>query len=200
MGTVKYIRVSSAGQNTDRQEEGGIKTYTDKCSGSIAFAERKAAKKLLKDIEAGKVSKVTVHSIDRLGRNTKDILNTVEFFMAHGVDMSSKEIPSLFDEQGNKSPFAEMLITIMAALAKFELERIKERQREGIAKAQARGAYVDNGGRKPTLTDEQFLNKAKNAKCLKLLERGYSLRLAAQEAGVSVSTAQKVKRLAAVAV
>ena len=57
-----------------------------------------------------------------------------------------------------------------------------------------------NGGHKKPETDAQFLNKSKNAKCLKLLGRGYSLRLAAQEAGVSVSTAQKVKKIGMVAV
>ena len=48
---VKYIRVSSIGQNTDRQDDFNGKTYTDECSGSIAFKDRLRAKELLANEE-----------------------------------------------------------------------------------------------------------------------------------------------------
>ena len=77
-----YIRVSTLEQNTARQETNGL-TYTDKCSGSIPFAERKEAKKLLKN-EA--ITEVHVHSIDRLGRNTLDIMQTIQNFTDKGIN------------------------------------------------------------------------------------------------------------------
>jgi len=45
---VKYIRVSTIEQNTDRQDDFNGKTYTDECSGSIAFKDRKEASRLVK--------------------------------------------------------------------------------------------------------------------------------------------------------
>ena len=50
MKTVKYIRVSTSEQNIDRQQERGVKEYVDKCSGTIPFATRPAATKLLNEI------------------------------------------------------------------------------------------------------------------------------------------------------
>jgi len=68
---VKYIRISTTEQNTDRQEKFDGKVYIDKISGSTPFAERPQAKKLLSNKE---ITEVHVHSIDRLGRNTLDIM------------------------------------------------------------------------------------------------------------------------------
>ena len=48
---VKYIRVSTEEQNTERQHEDSLKMYIDKISGTVAFEDRPAASKLLKDIE-----------------------------------------------------------------------------------------------------------------------------------------------------
>ena len=83
MSKVKYIRVSTEEQNIGRQEINAkdfSKTYVDRVSGSVKFSERKEAKKLLADIEAGLVSEVHILSVDRIGRNIIDILTMVEFF------------------------------------------------------------------------------------------------------------------------
>ena len=85
---VKYIRVSTIEQNTDRQEFICLKSYIDKCSGSTAFKDRKEASKLLANDE---VSEVLVHSIDRLGRNTIDIMNTIQDFTNRGINVISEK-------------------------------------------------------------------------------------------------------------
>jgi hypothetical protein len=56
--------------------------------------------------------------------------------------------------------------------------------------------YKTNGGNKEPLSLDAFFNKEKNAKCLKELKRGESLRRAASLSGVSLGTAQKVSKLA----
>ena len=198
MRTVQYVRVSTTGQKTDRQIEDGIKVYEDKVSGSIAFNERDQAKRLLRDIEAGKVDEVIVHSIDRLGRNTLDIMQTIQWMTEQGVNVVSRKegLSTLVD--GKENPVAKMVVGIMATLAEFELERIRERRQEGIAKAKERGAYKNNGGREKE-TIEQFFSKKEINKCRQELQAGESLRRAARQAGVSLGTAQKVKRLMEVA-
>ena len=136
---VKYIRVSTIEQNTDRQQMICVKTYIDECSGSIAFKDRKEASKLLANDE---VNEVLVHSIDRLGRNTIDIMQTIQDFTNRGINVISEKegLQTIID--GKENPVAKMMIGILGTLAEFELNRAKERQAEGIAKAKAKGSYL----------------------------------------------------------
>ena len=195
MRTVKYIRVSTLEQKTDRQEVNGVKMFIDKCSGSIPFVDRLHAQRLMNQAKSGLIDVVEVHSIDRLGRNTIDILNTIQSFTELGVCVvSTKEgLQTLID--GKENPTAKLIINILATLSEFELNMIKERQREGIAKAKARGVYIDNGGNKPKESISVFLNKAKNKACLRELRGGNSIRRSARISGVSTTTAQKIKRV-----
>ena len=191
---VKYIRVSTQEQNQARQES-NLKSYADVCSGSIAFIERDEAKKLLRDIDNGLVTEVEVHSIDRLGRNTLDIMQTIQMLTDKNINViSTKEgLQTIVD--GKENPVAKMMIGILGTLAEFELNRIKERQLEGIAKAKARGVYKDNGGKKPKETTEQFLSKKANKKCIKYLKQGNSLRASSKLASVSLGTASKINKI-----
>lgn len=152
----KYIRVSTKEQNIDRQTDFDGLTYIDECSGSISFKERPEAKKLLNNKE---ITEVHVHSIDRLGRNTLDIMQTIQDFTSNGINVVSiKEgLQTLID--GKENPIAKMMIGILGTLAEFELSRIKERQAEGIAKAKERGGFKGRSiGSKESA--EVFVNKA----------------------------------------
>ena len=202
MNAVKYIRVSTkepitAGQTIKNTPDGNtVLEVVDKCSGSIPFNKRDNAPKVLKTANEGKIDTLLVHSIDRLGRNTLDILQTIQEFTKLGVNVKSEKEGLETLIEGKENPIAKLIINIMATLSEFERERILERQAEGIQKAKKRGVYKTNGGNRVPLTLQEFFNKEKNAKCLKELKRGESLRRAAALAGVSLGTAQKVSRLA----
>ena len=190
---VKYIRVSSLDQNTERQKS-DLPEYIDKCSGSIPFSERESAKDLLTDIEKGIITEVEVHSIDRLGRNTLDIMQTIESLTDKGINViSTKEgLSTIVD--GKVNPIAKMMIGILGTLSEFELNRSKERQLEGIAKAKAKGVYVGRAkGSKESL--EQFLNKASVQRIIKHLDNGESLRRTALLSKTSLSLVQKVVKV-----
>src|SRR5574344_1386550 len=91
-----YCRVSSLEQKTDRQRinESDFKIVVeDKCSGAIPFFERQGGKEILKYIENDIISSLSVWTIDRLGRDLRDILNTIHFF-------TQKRIPIKFINQG----------------------------------------------------------------------------------------------------
>jgi DNA invertase Pin-like site-specific DNA recombinase len=188
----KYIRVSTVGQNTDRQqgEFDGLE-YTDTCSGSIAFKDRLKAKELLANED---ITEVHVHSIDRLGRNTLDIMQTIQNFTDKGINVvSTKEgLQTIVD--GKENPIAKMMIGILGTLAEFELNRIKERQAEGIEKAKAKGNY---GGRKTGSKEDSdtFLEKASTQSILKHLRRNESVRRTALLSKTSEGTVKKVKRM-----
>ena len=202
MNAVKYIRVSTKDQSIARQtikntpDGNTVLEVVDKCSGTIPFNERNNAPKVLKMAAEGKIDTLLVHSIDRLGRNTLDILQTIQEFTKLGVNVKSEKEGLETLIEGKENPIAKLMINIMATLSEFERERILERQAEGIQKAKERGAYKANGGNRVPLTLQAFFNKEKNAKCLKELKRGESLRRAAALSGVSLGTAQKVSRLA----
>ena len=192
---VIYSRVSSEGQNNDRQLKEGVKCYSDVCSGSVAFKQRKQAKKLLNDIEGGIITEVEVSSIDRLGRNLVDIINTLNYFESVGVQLvSKKESLTLLNSEGVISPVSKLMIGLLGSIAEFERERIRERQKEGIAIAKSKGRYKGrNSG--TAESDEVFLNK--QHKVVKFLKEGESLKRCALLACVSVPTVIKVKKILA---
>jgi DNA invertase Pin-like site-specific DNA recombinase len=77
----RYIRVSTLNQNIERQmvkQYKGEILYIDKISGSTPFIKRPEANKLMKDITEKKINYISISSIDRLGRNTLDVLQTIE--------------------------------------------------------------------------------------------------------------------------
>ena len=187
----KYIRVSTIEQNTDRQTNFEGLTYTDKCSGSTPFNERNEAKRLLANES---ITEIHVHSIDRLGRNTLDIMQTIQNFTSKGINVVSEKEGLQTIVNGKENPIAKMMIGILGTLAEFELNRSKERQSEGIANAKKKGVYV---GRKEGSNEstEQFLNKKLTQTIIRHLKAKESIRRTAKLSGASIGTVQKVKAI-----
>jgi DNA invertase Pin-like site-specific DNA recombinase len=190
----KYIRVSTEEQNTARQKDGQFKTYEDKCSGSIPFNERPQGKELTKDIESGLIDEVHVHAIDRLGRNTIDILNTINWLTEKGVNLiSDKEGLRTLNEDKSENLIAKMIIGVLSTLAEYEKNRIKERVKEGVTLAKERGAYKGNGRPSGTTEDkDEFLNKPTSKKIVKALKQGRSIREVAKVCECSINLVRKV--------
>ena len=148
---IGYIRVSSIGQNTDRQLDGVEldERFEDKCSGKDR--ERPALQAMLKHARKGDT--VLVHSMDRFARNLTDLLNLVKELTGRGIIVEFKKEKLAFD--GKQDKIGMLMLSIMGAVAQFERDMISERQREGIAIAKKTpGKYR---GRKPSLTPEKIL-------------------------------------------
>ena len=146
---VGYIRVSTLDQNPERQLEGLEldERFEDRVSGkSIERPQLQAAMKYLR-----KGDTLVVHSLDRLARNAEDLLRTVRELTARGVTVEFVKNKLIFAGQGGDA-MAKLMLTMLAAFSEFERELIKERQREGIAIAKAKGVYK---GRKKALTAKQ---------------------------------------------
>ena len=188
---VKYIRVSTIEQNTDRQEDFKGLTYKDKCSGSIAFKDRKEATKLLANDE---VTEVLVHSIDRLGRTTIDIMQTIQGFTSRGINVISEKEGLNTIVDGKENPVAKMMIGILGTLAEFELNRAKERQAEGIAKAKAKGVYTGRS-RGSSESIDVFITKESTKAILKNLRLGESIKRTALLSKSSMGKVKKVKKM-----
>ena len=133
---IGYVRVSSGSQNSERQlsDLELDLTFTDKASGKTT--DRPELAKCLTHLRSG--DKLHVHSIDRLARNLKDLQEIVDKLKTKGVSVHFHKENLIFDAS-TSSPMQELMFQMLGAFAQFERTLIKERQREGIAAAQAKG-------------------------------------------------------------
>ncbi len=148
MSNIGYIRVSTVGQNKDRQLDGIDldKVFQDQISGKAI--NRPGLKKCLEYIRDGDT--LHIHSMDRLARNLKDLQTVVDDLTGHGITVKFHKENLIFDNNANA--MSKLLLQVMGAFAEFERALIKERQLEGIAAAQKKGKHL---GRKPALNKEQ---------------------------------------------
>ncbi len=144
-----YIRVSTTDQNTERQllNIAYDRAYIEKISGKNT--NRPELQAMLLNIRVGDV--VNVHSMDRLARNTKDLLNLVEEITNKGAKIIFHK-ENLTFAPNKQDPYQKMMMTMLGAVAELERNLILERQREGIALAKLHGKYK---GGQPKLTTEQ---------------------------------------------
>jgi DNA invertase Pin-like site-specific DNA recombinase len=195
---VLYSRVSSSSQQEDRQVQDTVGfdyVFTDKCSGLIPLWERPKGSQIKKMIDNGKLKQITVHSIDRLGRSTIDVLQVWKDLTEQGVTIECRN-PNLrnLDDTGRPDIFSELMISILSTMSKFEKEMISERQKEGILVARLKGKYK---GRtvQSVETKDKFLSKPRIKKVIEYLNSGYSQQEITKIMGCSYSTIQKVKKL-----
>ena len=195
---VLYCRVSSLEQKTDRQrvnEKDFDMVVEDKCSGAVPFFEREAGKEVKRLIDNGVNFSLSVLTIDRLGRNLRDIINTIHFFTERKITISfiSQSLSTL-DIDGKENPIAKMMISILGVVGEMERTQIRERQVEGIKLAKLKGIYKGRvtGSTEDTL---KFLGKEKNNKALELLKKGYKAIEISKITGVHINTITKIKKL-----
>lgn len=196
---VLYSRCSGVDQNISRQLTNS-KDYdyvlTDYCSGSIPLFERPQGSQLKKMIDNGTLQRMDVHSIDRLGRSTLDVLSVWTDLTQRGIVIECKN-PTLrnINEDGTVDKFSELMLSILSTMSQFEKSLIRERQMEGIKIRKEKGLY---GGRRIGTTDttERFLKKKRSQDILNYLNKGtYSYDEISKILSVSTTTVAKVKKL-----
>jgi DNA invertase Pin-like site-specific DNA recombinase len=175
MAIVGYARVSTQDQDLSAQIEalkaaGAEKIYREKVSG--VRADRPQMAKLMAGLKPGDV--VTVTKLDRFGRSTRELLDLIDRISKAGAAFRSLGDP-LWD---TSSAQGRLLSTLLAAIAEFERELIRERTGEGRKRAMARGVKF---GRKLKLSDYQ------RAEAIKRRATGETLTSIARSYGVHVS-------------
>lgn len=195
---VLYCRVSTVDQKTDRQKvtESDYKlVIEDKCSGAIPFFEREGGKEIKKLTDKGMLTSLAIYSIDRAGRDLRDILNTIHFFSQKGIAISfiSQGITTLTPD-GKENSISKLMISILGTVSEMERSQIRERQLEGIYLAKLNGVYKGRkeGSREDTLG---FLSKEKNKKALELLKKGYKGVEVCKIVGLNINTITKIRKL-----
>ena len=195
---INYVRISSGSQNNDIQVfnlPSDNKVFKDTISGSIAFSDRPEGAKIIELVKEGRIDEIYINDISRIGRDNIDVLNMIQFFTENGVNLISRREGLSTMIEGKVNPIASLIIGILSTLAQHELERLKERQREGIARAKDRGVYSSHGGNRKEETREEFLAKPDTKKIIKYLNEGNSLRRSALLSKASLGKVQKVARV-----
>ncbi|SEL64883.1 recombinase family protein [Nitrosovibrio tenuis] len=180
---VGYIRVSTFEQNTQRQldEVALDRVFIDKASGKDTHRPQLQA--ALNHVRAGDT--LVVHSMDRLARNVEDMLRLVRELNDKGVSVEFVKESMAFTA-GKDDPRATLMFTMLSSFAQFERALLKERQREGIALAKAKGNVYK--GRKPKLSEERVKQLREQAAA------GVNKTKLAEEFGISRETLYQYTR------
>ena len=194
---IKYNRVSTIGQSGDRytlDTDTYDSTLLDKVSGSVSFRDREFGRQVIEMVERGELTELVVEEFSRLGRNTGDVISTLEYLDSMGVNVRVRNVGLESRPQGKKNPIWKMISSVMSSLYEMEKENILERTKTG------RQVYVLNGGKlgRPKGTHEnvkRFLNKPKNVEIQKLLGRGLRYSEIQRIVDCSPRTISKVKKL-----
>lgn len=173
-----YARVSTSQQSLDIQvnalKEAGVeknRIFTDKVTGS--HAQRDGLTLLRLKVESGDV--IIIKKLDRLGRDTADMVQLIKEFDAMGIS-----IRFLDDGICTEGPMGRMVITILSAVAEAERHRILERTNEGRIEAKSKGIKF---GRKRSIDREEIVA---------LQATGIGATEVAKRAGIGRSTVYKL--------
>lgn len=194
---IKYNRLSSLSQSGNRYEHDTEKydlTLLDRVSGSIPFFDRVKGQELKKMVEDGKVRELVVEEFSRLGRNTGDVINTLDWLDLNKVNVYVRNIGLYSRPNGEKNPIWKMISSVMSSLYEMELDNIRERTKIG------RLMYIQKGGilgRKTGTgeTEFNFINKPKSQKVLEYLKKEYTIREICKICDSSIGTTMKVKNI-----
>ena len=175
-GHVGYVRVSTVAQTLDQQQAalaaaGVTKTFSDTMSG--AKDDRPGLAALLDYVREGDT--VVVWKLDRLGRNTLHILETVKALTDRGVTLVSTT-----DGIDSSTAAGRMMIGVLGSLAEYERELVKERTALKRAMSLANGTKF---GRRKKVADASHIATARRMK-----DDGHTARDIAKYLGVSRGT------------
>ena len=202
---VFYSRVSSVGdrQDTSRQirdleilaKQRNLKiekTYEEHISGAKKKEGRPILTECLDYCFTNNIDVLLISELSRLGRNVDDVLANVRLCKEKHLNVYfQKEQLSIFNEDGKEHPFLTIFIAVLGTCAEMERENIKFRLNSGKAQFLARGGKVGRkqGYKKP---DEKL--QEEYAGVIKMLRKGYPVRMIAKSEGVGISTVMRIKK------
>lgn len=195
---VGYARVSTIDQNLDRQIEnleafGAERIFTEKQSGK-SIENRPVFQEVLSFVRMG--DRLVVESIDRLGRNYDEIIQTVNYFKKKEVQLMITSLPMMNEAIGNPlldKFMKDLIIQILAMISEQERNENKRRQAQGIKVAKEKGVYKG----RPILYSPNAKNPHKRIvyhRVIELLDKGESISKIAKDVGITRQTIYRIKR------
>ncbi|HLQ97782.1 MAG TPA: recombinase family protein [Candidatus Dormibacteraeota bacterium] len=195
---IGYARVSSLDQNLNRQIEvleefGAEKVFREKKSGATVN-ERSVFKEVLEFVRSG--DQLIVESIDRLGRNYDEVIDTVNFLKQQDVQLIITSLPIMSEAIGNPlldKFIKDLIIQILAMIAEQERSESKRRQAQGIKLAKGKGIYKG----RPTLYSPDAKDPQKRLvyhRVVSQLNEGIAISKIAKEVGITRQTIYRIKK------
>ena len=206
MKAVIYARVSSTNGTQDYQRQINDLTsyavsnkiliesvFAEKISGAKKNQDRIELTNMIQFVKENNINKVLVTELSRLGRDTLQVLQTIEILNQNKISLfiQNYNIETLTPEK-EINPMSQFLITILAEVARMERKTIRERVASGYENYRATGNRV---GRKEGYIKSDAAMKEQYMEEMKLLKKGYSLRNVYKITGTSLNTLQKIKKL-----
>jgi DNA invertase Pin-like site-specific DNA recombinase len=186
-----YCRVSTADQSCSRQERDlleyaqqadykvvGVWFETDKGSNN----NRTERKQVMSLAQARKIDGILVTELTRWGRSTIDLITTLQDLAYWGVSV----IATTGLQFDLTTPQGQLIASVMASLAEFERDLVRERVCSGLAAAKAKGKKL---GRKP---GQRFKSDRYAPKVLQMVSKGHSYRQIAHELHLSKTTVNDI--------
>lgn len=204
---VIFVRCSSSGYLVGRQDTSRqvadlesyaaysnlevVKVFEEHISGGKKNNERPVLQEAVEFCKKEKIFILLTNSLDRIGRNAFEVLETVKGLIDNGINLyMQKEQFTLLGEDGKPTMFAPVLIATLSTCAQLERDSISFRLNSG------RAQYVRNGGklgRKKGSVKTKEQKEKEYKEVLVYLNRGYSIRAIAKLTNVSQATVQKLK-------
>ena len=194
---VGYARVSSIDQNLERQLENlkifvVEKIYTEKQSGK-SVENRPVFQEALNFVRMG--DRFVVESIDRLGRNYDEVINTVNYLKDKEVQLMITSLPMMNEVIGNPlldKFMKDLIIQILAMVSEQERNESKRRQEQGIKVAKEKGVYKG----RPLLYSPNAKDPQKRIiyhRVVEMLEEGQAISKIAKEVNITRQTIYRIK-------
>nr|WP_315240998.1 recombinase family protein [uncultured Flavobacterium sp.] len=204
MKVVIYSRVSTNSQDYKRQTEELLEfsknmnydvldIFEEKISGGKTNEERPELIKMVNFIKTNKIDKVLCWELSRLGRNTIEVLKTIQLFNENCISLYIKNhnIETLNDKY-EINPMSQFLIQILTSVSEMEKTQIRQRIKSGYDNYRKNGGKV---GRKDGFKKDMQTLLTEHKEVVKLLKQGYSIRKTMKLTDKSSGTVQKIKKL-----
>lgn len=180
MAVVGYARASAADQDLSIQigqltEAGVTKLFAEKKSGT-SMAPREELAKCLNYVREGDILMVT--RMDRIARSLSDFMKIITDLNERDVKFKCLLQPEI--DTSNETATGRLITAIVAAVAQFETEIRRDRQREGIDKAKAKGTYI-----------KKARHQGKLSAASRLLNEGRTFGQVSKSVGIPESTLRR---------
>lgn len=156
--------------------------WKETASGSKENREERLA--VMAMAQARKIDTILVTELTRWGRSTIDLIHTLQELQSWGVSLVAQS-GLQFDLRTSQG---KLIASIMASLAEFERDLIRERVKSGIAAAKARGQRI---GRQP---GQRIKSDRLAPKVVKLVDEGVSYRQIAEKLRISKTTVTEIMK------
>jgi DNA invertase Pin-like site-specific DNA recombinase len=170
-----------------------IKIFEEKISGGKKNEERPILLEMIQFVKENQIDKVLCWELSRLGRNTIEVLMTIELLNDNCISLFIKNYNiETLNEKCEINPLSQFMIQILTSVSQMERSQIRQRIKSGYDSFRKNGGKV---GRKNGFTKdkETLLNQHKDV--VKYLRQGQSVRNTMKLTGKSSGTVQKIKGL-----